>query len=99
MVAIQGPTGQAGSGRQDGGGEFRTASRQIEAAPAGQRAAGVARPGIPLPDRYGAADLAVFDLAERRRFGQGGPRRDAAPRREPLYRLPSDVAARPIAPG
>jgi SAM-dependent methyltransferase len=104
MVAIQGPTGQAGSSRQDGGGEFRTASRQIEAAPAGQRAAGVARPGIPLPDRYGAADLAVFDLEERRRFGKGDPRRDAALQWELLYRLEPElydrlIRAEPLHPG
>jgi SAM-dependent methyltransferase len=96
MAAIQGPTGQAGSGRQDGGGEFRTASRQIEDAPAGQRAARVARPGIPLPDRYGAADLAVFDPDERRRFGQGDPRRDAALQWELLYRLEPELYDRLI---
>jgi SAM-dependent methyltransferase len=64
----------------------------------------VARPGIPLPDRYGAADLAVFDPEERRRFGQGDPRRDAALQWELLYRLEPElydrlIRAEPLHPG
>src|SRR5882762_2054410 len=97
MVAIQGPTDQAGSGRQDGA-EFRTAAQ------AGQPAGGVAHPGTPLQDRYGAADLEVFDLEERRRFGHGDPRRDAALQWELLYRLEPElydrlIRAEPLHPG
>ena len=104
MVAIQGPTGQAGFGRQDDGAGFRTASRQSAAARAGQPAAGVAHPGTPLPDRYGAADLDVFDPEERRRFGHGDPRRDAALQWELLYRLEPElydrlIRAEPLHPG
>src|SRR5437870_2424881 len=96
MVAIQGPTGQAGFGRQADGAGFRTAARPSAAARAGQPAAGVAHPGTPLPDRYGAADLDVFDLEERRRFGHGDPRRDAALRWELVYRLEPELYDRLI---
>lgn len=103
MVAIRGP-GPAGPSRQDDGGEFPTPSGQIASARAGQRAAGVARRGIPLPERYGAGDLAVFDPDERRRFGQGDPRRDAALQWDLLYRLEPElydrlIRAEPLHPG
>ena len=90
MVAIQGPTGQAGSGRKIVGPEVRTASRQSAAARAGQSAAVAAHPGTPLQNRYGDADLDVFDLEERRRFGHGDPRPDAQP---PLGRLQVGAAS------
>jgi SAM-dependent methyltransferase len=65
---------------------------------------GVARPGTPLPHRYGAADLDVFDLEERRRFGQGDPGRDATLQWELLYRLEPElydrlIRAEPLHPG
>ena len=96
MVAIQGPTGQAGSGRKIVGPEVRTASRQSAAARAGQSAAVAAHPGTPLQNRYGDADLDVFDLEERRRFGHGDPRRDAALRWELVYRLEPELYDRLI---
>ena len=96
MVAIQGPTDQAGSGRENGGAEVRTASRQSAAVGADQAAAVAAHPGTPLQNRYGPADLDVFDLEERRRFGHGDPRTDTALRWELLYRLEPDLYDRLI---
>ena len=57
---------------------------------------GMARAGIPLPHRYGAADLAVFDHEERRRFGQGDPATDPALQWELLYRLEPELYDRLI---
>ena len=71
---------------------------------AGPSAAVAAHPGTPLQDRYGAADLDVFDPEERRRFGRGDPRRDPALRWELLYRLEPElydrlIRAEPLHPG
>jgi len=51
---------------------------------------------IPLPQRYGAAALDVFDLEERRRFGGGDPGSDPGLQWELLYRLEPELYDRLI---